>query len=176
MSDRIVTHDEAYMCTAAKNVGALARSVVQLNPVVAGTQGPVCYGAEIRVMSNPYICPKPLHLHSAPVTPMAFARFSRNQEVCMHVKPEFSTVWRIIPSSGGKAKAGQPVMASEPIFLQHVGTNQFLSTDNIPYRNDFGNEMEVSAMSAATKNKTQMLAGEYNGEKVREDVGKSVSN
>ena len=28
--------------------------------------------------------------------------------------------------------------------------------------------MEVSCMSAATKHKTQMLAGEYNGEKVRE--------
>ena len=30
-------------------------------------------------------------------------------------------------------------------------------------------------MSASTKSKTQMLAGEYNGEKVREDVGKAVA-
>ena len=55
------------------------------------------------------------------------------------------------------------------------GTNQFLSNDNINYRNDFGNETEVSAWSSSTKSKTQMLAGEYNGEKVREDNPKSVS-
>jgi len=107
---------------------------------------------------------------------MAFARFSRNQEVCLHVKPEFNTVWRIVPGEGAaKNRAGQPVMANERILLSHVATNQFLSTDNIAYRNDFGNEMEVSAMSASTKSKTQMLAGEYNGEKVREDVGKAVA-
>ena len=56
-----------------------------------------------------------------------------------------------------------------------MGTNQFLSNDNIGYRNDFGNETEVSAFSSATKSKTQMLAGEYNGEKVREDNPKAVS-
>ena len=35
--------------------------------------------------------------------------------------------------------------------------------------------MEVSCMSAATKHKTQMLTGEYNGERVRENDNKGVT-
>ena len=66
-------------------------------------------------------------------------------------------------------------MANERILFAHLATNQFLSNDNICYRNDFGNETEVSSWSAATKSKTQMLAGEYNGEKVREDNVKAVA-
>ena len=73
--------------------------------------------------------------------------------------------------------APAPVRAPPPLCtaapprapdLEHCATTQLLSNDRIPYRNDFGNEMEVSCMSAATKHKTQMLAGEYNGERVRE--------
>ena len=60
-------------------------------------------------------------------------------------------------------------------MLEHAGTSQMLSSDKITYRNDFGNEWEVSCMSSSTKSKTQMLAGEYNGEKVREEQHKAVS-
>lgn len=52
---------------------------------------------------------------------------------------------------------------------------QALSTDRITYRNDFGNEMEVSCMTNSKKAKTQMLAGEYNGEIVREEKPKAVN-
>ena len=68
------------------------------------------------------------------------------------------------------------MLASDSIMLEHCATTNFLSNDRIPYRNDFGNEMEVSCMSAATKHKTQMLAGEYNGERVRENDHKGVGN
>ena len=71
-------------------------------------------------------------------------------------------------------RSGQPVLASDKICFEHAATSQQLSNDRIAYRNDFGNEMEVSAMSASTKHKTQMLAGEYNGEKVRESQNKKV--
>ena len=92
------------------------------------------------------------------------------------MKPTYNTVWKIVPGEGvAKAKVGQPVMANTRILFAHQATNQFLSNDNIAYRNDFGNETEVSAWSAATKSKTQMLAGEYNGEKVREDNTKNVA-
>ena len=60
-------------------------------------------------------------------------------------------------------------------MLEHCGTANLLSSDNIGYRNDFGNECEVSCMSSSTKSKTQMLAGEYNGEKVREEQHKKVT-
>lgn len=78
MSDRIATHDEAYAVTATKDIGAVARAVVQLVPAKPNVKGPVCFGDEIRIQANPYICNKNLFLHSTPVTPMVFARFSRN--------------------------------------------------------------------------------------------------
>ena len=91
-------------------------------------------------------------------------------------KVTYSTSWKIWPAVGTRvAKNGQPVIATDQIMLEHCATTQLLSNDRIPYRNDFGNEMEVSCMSAATKHKTQMLAGEYNGERVRENDNKSVS-
>jgi len=66
------------------------------------------------------------------------------------------------------------VLCTDQIVFEHCATSQLLSNDQIPYRNDFGNELEVSCMSAATKHKTQMLANEYNGEKVRETTNKAV--
>ena len=94
----------------------------------------------------------------------------------MHIKPTFNTVWRIIPAQGSRQAAkGQPVQVTKGVMLEHAGTQQMLSSDKIGYRNDFGNEWEVSCMSSATKSKTQMLAGEYNGEKVREEQNKAVT-
>ena len=176
MSDRITTHDEAYAVTSCVGAGPMARSVVTLLPAEGKCEGPVCYGQKIRIAANQHISAKGLYLHSCPVSPMAFARFSRNQEVCLHVKPSYSTVWEISPGNGrAKAKYGQQVKAGESIMLSHCATVQFLSNDHIAYTNEFGQEMEVSAMSASTKAKTQMLAGEYNGDKVREDVVKNVA-
>jgi hypothetical protein len=110
------------------------------------------------------------------VSPLAFARFSRNQEVCLLNKVTYSTSWKIWPAVGLRnVKNGQPVIATDSVMFEHCATTQLLSNDRIPYRNDFGNEMEVSCMSAATKHKTQMLAGEYNGERVRENDNKGVT-
>ena len=80
-----------------------------------------------------------------------------------------------MPSKIGKA-LGSPVMAADEVMIEHCGTMQGLSTDRITYRNDFGNEMEVSCMTNAKKAKTQMLAGEYNGEKVREETPKATNS
>jgi len=183
MGDRITSNDEAYaVTTTEKAVGATARSVVHLVRGASNAAGTpanddmVRYGQEVRLQSNDFICNKPLFLSSSPITPMAFARFSRNQEVCLLNKSTYNTVWKIWPVGARAGKNGQPVIASEGVVLEHCATTQLLSNDRIPYRNDFGNEMEVSCMSAATKNKTQMLASEYNGERVRENDGKAVSN
>jgi dolichyl-phosphate-mannose--protein O-mannosyl transferase len=92
-------------------------------------------------------------------------------------KKSFNTVWRIQPRSGSREdRRGEPVYASDAIILEHVGTNQNLSNDKIPYRNDFGNEMEVSAFNITTKGKTQLLAGETTGHLVRENTHKTVLN
>lgn len=180
MSDRITTHDEAYAVTTTDNVGPCARSVVSIEKVNPNDGAPddrVRFGQEIRLVANPYILHKPLYLHSQPVSPLCYARFSRFQEVCLHIKSVYNTVWKIVPVKGDrKERFGQPVLASEPIMLEHAATNQSLSNDRITYRNDFGNELEVSAMSQATKHKTQMLSNESQGSKVRENTHKAVSN
>ena len=178
MSDRIVTHDEAYAVTSSDKVGPCARSVYSVESSTKQTAADdiVRYGQEVRICANPHICNKPLFLNSCPISPMAFARFSRNQEVCLHSTPTYNTVWRIVPATGNrKALKGQPVQIDQQVMLEHCGTANLLSSDKIQYRNDFGNEQEVSCMTSATKNKTQMLAGEYNGEKVREEQHKSVN-
>ena len=176
MSDRITSNDEAYAVTTREgNVTACARSVVHL--VRAQAAGPgqpasddtIRYGDCVKIGSNGFICNKDLYLSSQPISPLAFARFSRNQEVCLLNGSGYNTVWKIWPAEIARTQGiGSPVLAAQKIVLEHCATTQLLSNDRIPYRNDFGNEMEVSCMSAATKHKTQMLAGEYNGERVRE--------
>jgi hypothetical protein len=42
-------------------------------------------------------------------------------------------------------------------LIEHCSTSQFLASDKINYRNDFGMEYEVCAYSYATNNKSQAL-------------------
>ena len=179
MGNRITSSDEAYaVTTTEKAVGACARSVYHITRGSAnqvGNDDLIRYGQEVRLQSNEHICNKPLYLSSQPISPLAFARFSRNQEVCLHCKSNYNTVWKIWPVQGTRvASKDQPVSASAGVTFEHCATTQLLSNDRIAYRNDFGNELEVSCMSAATKRKTQMLACEYNGERVRENESKAV--
>ena len=175
MSDRVTSNDEAYaVTTTEKAVGACARSIYYITRGGAAKGVPandnmIRYGQEVRLQSNEFIINKPLYLSSQPISPLAFARFSRNQEVCLLNKSTYNTCWKIWPAKGLRNdKIGQPVLATDELIFEHCATSQLLSNDRIPYRNDFGNEMEVSCMGASTKHKTQMLAGEYNGERVRE--------
>lgn len=153
MSDRVNSSAEAYMVTTTvQPIGAIARSVFIIERAKAqqyGSDNKVRYGDEIRVKSNSYICHKDLYLHSQPISPLAYARFSRNQEVCLHTEANFNTTWRIMPTPGN-GYYNDEVKAGVPFFLEHCATQQNLSNDRIPYRNDFGNELEVSAKSAAT--------------------------
>lgn len=180
MSDRITTHDEAYAVTASDKVNACARSILNIEKVNLNDGAPddrIRYGQEIRLAANAHILHKPLYLHSQQISPLCYARFSRFQEVCLHTKSVYNTVWKIIPAVGDRKEfLGRPVSANESIMLEHAATSQCLSNDKITYRNDFGNELEVSAMSQSTKNKSQILANENTGNKVRENTHKSVSN
>lgn len=101
MSDRITSSDEAYAVTTCnKEVGPCARSVVSIQHADnVDCHDVVTYGQEIRIVSNPYISNKPLYLHSEQISPLAFARFSRNQEVSLHSKKIYNTVWKIQPAS-----------------------------------------------------------------------------
>jgi len=92
---------------------------------------------------------------------MTFARYSRNQEVSVYYKKAYNTVWRIQPTSGVRQdRQGEAVNVKDDVILEHVATSNYLSNDQIKYQNEFGAELEVSCMAAATKHKTQVLLNE----------------
>jgi len=179
--DEITTSDEAYAVTACmQDIGPVARSVLIIEKGNLKDGAPddlVCYGQDIRLRTTTQCKGKELFLHSSPLTPSVYARFSRNQEVSVISKAIYNTVWRIQPLTGARESIkGTPVKHTDAVMLEHVATNHFLSNDFIDYQNGFGKETEVSVFSKATKHKTQMLENEYKGNTVRENVHKAVAS
>ena len=114
LSDKITSHDEAYACTTTdKPIGPCARSVYVITKAEddGAKDNVVRYGQKIRIEANPYILGKPLYLHSTMISPLFFARFSRNQEVCLSTKNVYNTVWRILNNNPNQrtASLGEPV-------------------------------------------------------------------
>lgn len=104
---------------------------------------------------------------STQCTPQIYARFSRNQEVCLNSKPVYNTVWRIIPIEGNASPLiGAPVQANSMLIIEHCATREFLANDHINYGNDFGVEFEVSAKKYTVKQKSQQLNAEQMGKSV----------
>jgi hypothetical protein len=162
MSDRITSHDEAYACTTTdKPIGPCARSVYVITKVEDDgfKDNIVRYGQKIRIEANPYILNKPLYLHSCMISPLFFARFSRNQEVCLSAKSVYNTVWRILHSNPNHRNntLSEPVKADHHVMIEHCATSQYLASDKIDYRSDFGMEFEVSVASYSSNNKSQAL-------------------
>jgi len=77
----------------------------------------------VRLCTVPELHDRELYLNSLPLTPMTFARYSRNQEVSMYAKKAYNTVWRIQPTKGlrQEQKGGQ-VNVCDEIILEHVAT------------------------------------------------------
>lgn len=138
MDDKICSVEEAYACTTTVNsVGPVGRSVLHIECVeLSNSEGKVCYGDQVRFVTNPYIFHKPLYLHSCQLTPQIFARFSRNAEVCLSAKANYNTVWRICPPDGPTSTLyGQPVQANTELWIEHCATKELLANDKICYGN-----------------------------------------
>lgn len=58
---------------------------------------------------------------------------------------------------------GELVKANDPILIKHASTNQFLASDSVVHKNQYGGEFEVNANSYAQNKKTQNLALEQTG-------------
>jgi hypothetical protein len=115
--DKITTHDEAYACTTTdKSVGPCARSVLIIEKAEndGAPDNVLRYGQKIRLESTSYFIGKKTYLHSCQVSPLAFARFSRNQEVCMITKNIYNTVWKIVHANPNLrvSTIGEPVPAN----------------------------------------------------------------
>lgn len=175
MGDKITSHDEAYATTTSNKASdPQSRNVFVVTRVDeedGHEDDTIRYGQQVRFEATPYIHSRKLYLHSQPLSPTFYARFSRNQEVCMHIKKIFNTVWTIEhPDPNQRFEAqGLPIQANSPVVIKHSSTCHFLASDEIEYRNDFGMEYEVCVHSYATKNKSQNLALENEG-KITSDV------
>ena len=138
IGDVITSIDESYACTTTtKDTPPQGRSVLFIEKVNQEEGDEVVkYGEQLRFVTNPYFYVKPLYLHSCQISPLAFARFSRNQEVCMSYKPIYNTVWTILPPAGnGSPLIGTPVQANTELLIVHGATKEFLSNDHINYGN-----------------------------------------
>ena len=83
----------------------------------------------------------------------------------MIIKSIYNTVWKVVSVDPNLriSSVGKPVLANEPILIEHCATSHFLASDSIQYRNDFGTEYEVCVHSYATNNKSQNLKLEQVG-------------
>mmetsp|Transcript_17697 Transcript_17697/g.29929 ORF Transcript_17697/g.29929 Transcript_17697/m.29929 type:complete len:243 (+) Transcript_17697:295-1023(+) len=179
MDDKIVSNEEAYACTTTtRQIGPCGRSILHINKVnTEEGDDLVRYGEQVRFVTNPYIFYKPLYLNSTQCTPQVFARFSRNQEVCLNSQCLYNTVWKILPADGESSTLiGEPVQANTELIIEHCSTKAFLANDNINYGNQFGMECEVSAKRYAVNHKAQQLASETIGKKTIDFSQKRINN
>lgn len=169
MGDNIITHDEAYANTTSKKANVpSARNIFVLSKAEKDEEyvdDIIRYGDKIRIQANKFMTGKDFYLHSCQISPLCYARFSRNQEVWMHVKKIYNTVWIVedVNPITRKESFGKPVPANSGIIVRHAATGHLLASDLVEYRNDFGMEYEVCVHNYATKNKSQNLALESAG-------------
>lgn len=140
VGDKIPSLEEAYAVTVnSKGLGPLSRStfiICRMDDKETAPDDLVHYGQKIRIQANPNIFHKPLYMKSCPISPQAYARFSRFQEVSMYTKATFDTVWSIEHADPNERykTIGMPVEVNEPVIVLHCGTAHYLSSDLIEYR------------------------------------------
>lgn len=163
--------DEAYaVSTTKQDTGPCARSIFVLAAAEPQTDKVLRYNQKVRLTSSPYLHAKKLFLSSRPATTQNYSPVTRQQEVTVHSKSDFNTVWEVehVNPNVRFENAGQPVRANEAILLKHVSTHHYISSDEKPIKNDYGQEYEVSVYSTATNNKSQNLALEQTGKVTRD--------
>jgi len=178
IGEKIISNEEEYAVTVTpNNIGAITRSIFAIERVSEkdGFENDlVHYGQPIRFRSNDLLMKKPLYLRSLPTNPQRITTKSKFQEVSMHPKPIFDTVWTIEhqdPNLRTKS-IGQEVKAKDYVLIKHDSTAHYLASDLKEHKNDFGYEYEVSVHSYATTNKSQQLILEKTGKLNREQPTK----
>lgn len=175
IGDRVQSTGFACAVTSSTNITEpVARAVFVMTRVNERDGFPgdyLHYGQEFTLTCHPRFFGDTLYLHSSAVTPYSFAKFSRFQEVSMSSLRGPNTIW-IAEHADSRVRfenQGVPVMANADVVIKHNQTGQWLSSDQINYRNDFGLEFEVSCHSYLDTRKTQQLSSEKVG-KVTGDI------
>eukprot|EP00697_Spironema_sp_BW2_P015840 gnl/Spiro4/6834_TR3540_c0_g1_i1.p1 gnl/Spiro4/6834_TR3540_c0_g1~~gnl/Spiro4/6834_TR3540_c0_g1_i1.p1 ORF type:complete len:284 (+),score=53.30 gnl/Spiro4/6834_TR3540_c0_g1_i1:91-942(+) len=155
-SDQVPSEDGsvAVVTTSAQDQ-PLARNVFQIvrYPEQAGATFPdniVRYGDKFCLLSHPAYTDRPLFLHSQKLSPSFSSKTQRQQLVGMCQTMNYRCAWTFLyftPQFRLEAE-GQVVQALTPLVISHCATRANLSSGNVPYRNEFGVELEVWAASS----------------------------
>jgi hypothetical protein len=167
--DNVEKSHKAYAMTTGPNGNPCVRNVFELVRADENDgfdDDAVHYGQNFRLRLAPFSrIPADLYMHSELVTALAAAKFSRHQEVSALAAPTGETLWQMLyPDTQTRFEMdGEPVPAGSPLCFRHVQTGSFLASDEIPYQNIFGTELEVHCYPYYSLNKTQNLTGEKKG-------------
>jgi len=118
----------------------------------------VHFGQKIQLRCSAALVPAQPLLVSMPKTLTSFSRYSRNQEVAMRARSDWSSVWEVqyLDPQYKMEMEGQAVPTNAPVALVHCATFQHLASDAVKYRNDFGTEYEAFCKSFNEIQKGQM--------------------
>lgn len=162
--------DESYRLHSSKvQQSPVTRNVFQVVKCEAadifGSDSIVRFGQKIRIQANEFLYKKKLMIGSTPKSMNIFSSVSRQQEASLHACDSYNTQWVVDSCDPNDRfeRQGEPVKAGEPILLRHCHTQQYLASDSVVEKNDFGSEFEVSCHSFACQNKTQNLELEKRG-------------
>jgi len=173
-SDKLTSSDQGFAVTSSTLTQAhVARNVFVIEGYGNNVQkGDILkLGQPFRMRINPALMSEGFYLQSQPMSASCCSKVTRNQEVGVVKINSYDNVWvcQFKDYSKRFEMEGQPVPANAEILVVHAGTKNALSSDKIPYHNDFGQEFEVCCKTSFSIGKKQGLYAELQG-KTTSDV------
>jgi len=128
------------------------------------------FGQKFMLQVNPNFSAQNTYLASYAKSPTRFARYSREQEVCVTTEDSWHCVFEVVclDPQYKLEMEGQPIQANAPFAIMHLATRTYLASDKVTYRNDFGAEYELFGKTYMDIQKGQLgsrdrkLLGEQN--------------
>ncbi|KAK9828612.1 hypothetical protein WJX72_001036 [[Myrmecia] bisecta] len=140
----------------------------------------VHYGQKVMLLANPKALEgtalppdASIMLYSRPVSTTQYAKLSRHQIVGLTSRTSYDAAWTVLTPDPAQRviSEGLPVLAGVPVLLQHCATNQDLCLEGVTFRNDLGEEHEVSGHTAHSNSKRDVCV-HANAGKVRGQLEK----
>eukprot|EP01112_Ceratiomyxa_fruticulosa_P009666 TRINITY_DN2531_c0_g1_i2.p1 TRINITY_DN2531_c0_g1~~TRINITY_DN2531_c0_g1_i2.p1 ORF type:complete len:253 (-),score=44.82 TRINITY_DN2531_c0_g1_i2:74-832(-) len=105
----------------------------------------VRYGQKMQLVSLEQCKGAPMYLYSQTTSLVSYSKFTRKQEVCLTVVPDYNTIWQIVhPEVKFRLEfEGKPVTVGDVVLINHCRTNVYLASCQTPYPTDFGREWEA---------------------------------
>jgi hypothetical protein len=106
---------------------------------------------EIRLKGRPW------YLWSTGKSMLHSSRVTDRQLVALAEKPEWRTVWQVLPVRAADRVAldGEPVPADDAVILNHCATNMHLLSDGKVFRTLMGHEVELACGKALNEHRAE---------------------